>query len=61
MTAAYFDQDRSFMLIEISGVGAPFSIRVASPAASLDSGVITRQASPAAAARRLQGPSEGVR
>ena len=45
-TAAYFDQDRSFMLIEIAGSELHFR-SVSRTGSVVDSGVITKQASPA--------------
>ena len=48
MTAAYFDQDQSFMLVEISGDELFFQA-ISRTGATVDSGTIHRQPSPAGA------------
>jgi hypothetical protein len=59
-TAAYFDQDRSFMLIEIAGSELHFR-SVSRTGSVVDSGVITRQATPAAARPEAPVAFGGVR
>ena len=59
-TAAYFDQDRSFMLIEIAGSELHFR-SVSRTGSVVDSGVIARQANPPAARPEAPGAFGGVR
>jgi predicted phosphodiesterase len=59
-TAAFFDQDRSFMLIEIAGSELHFQ-SVSRTGSVVDSGVITRQPSPLAASPEAPGAFGGVR
>ena len=50
MTAAYFDQDQSFMLVEIAGDELFFEA-ISRTGATVDSGTIRRQAAPTGATR----------
>ncbi len=57
-TAAYFDQDQSFMLVEVAGSEMHFR-SVSRTGKTVDSGVIQRQAKPAARMRMMRtGPIE---
>jgi 3',5'-cyclic AMP phosphodiesterase CpdA len=57
-TAAYFDQDRSFMLLEIVGSELHFQ-SVSRTGKVVDSGVITRQTKPAGGGLLLETPVPG--
>ena len=50
-TAAYFDQDQSFMLVEVAGSEMHFQ-PISRTGKTVDSGVIQRQAKSAASERR---------
>ena len=50
MTAAYFDQDQSFMLVEIAGDELFFEA-ISRTGATVDAGTIRRQAAPTGATR----------
>jgi 3',5'-cyclic AMP phosphodiesterase CpdA len=59
-TAAYFDQDQSFMLVEIAGLEMHFRA-ISRTGKTVDSGVIQRQAEAAAAARTSPIAAAGIR